>query len=248
MRQRLFGVPVDNLSLAETLDRVEVLVRSRRPHRHVAMNVDKLVKVHRDPTLRRIVEGCDIINVDGQPLVWASRAMGAPIKERVAGIDLMEALVARSAARGWKVFFLGGEAAAVTSVVQYYQTVHPALRVAGWRDGYWDRARETDVVQDVRHAGPDILFVALGSPEKEHFIERHLRELAVPFVMGVGGAFDVVAGLTRRAPQLLRRLGLEWFWRFLQEPRRMWKRYFIDDIQFIELLARELWSAKVRRR
>jgi N-acetylglucosaminyldiphosphoundecaprenol N-acetyl-beta-D-mannosaminyltransferase len=231
---------MDSLTFDETLERIEGFIKTGRPHQHVAVNVDKLIKVRSDPGLRRIVEGCDLISVDGQPVIWASRLLGSPVRGRVTGIDLMEALVARSAVRGWGTYFLGARAEVVARVAEHYLRKYAGLRVAGFRDGYWTGEEEGAVVASVREARPDILFVGISSPRKEYFINRHLGALGVPFVMGVGGSFDVVAGVTRRAPQLLRRIGFEWFWRLLQEPRRMWRRYLVDDMAFIRLVTREL--------
>lgn len=246
-RVTVLGCPIDNLSLEETLDRIGTFVRSGQPHQHVVVNVDKLIKLRADPGLRSIIEGCDLINADGQPIVWASRLLGVPLKERVAGIDLMEALIARASTKGWKVYFLGATRAVAEGVVARFQNLYPGLRVVGWRDGYWAPGEEAAVVEGVKRAAPDILFVAMSSPKKELFLHTNLRELAVPFAMGVGGAFDVVAGITRRAPRWIGRAGLEWLWRFLQEPRRLWRRYFWDDLVFFRLVLSEWFARRARR-
>jgi len=243
---RLLDCPIDNLSLDETLDRVEEFIRTGEPHQHMAVNVDKLMKVRADPRLREIVERCDLISVDGQPLVWASRLLGKPVKARVTGIDLMEALVARAARKGWRPYFLGARSEIVARLIDQYHRRYPQLEIAGARDGYWDVAEEAVVVETIRSTKPDILFVAMSSPKKEFFIQQHLLRLDIPFVMGVGGSFDVIAGFTRRAPRLFRTMGLEWFWRFVQEPRRMWKRYFVDDLKFVKLLIQALRQSRRR--
>jgi len=238
-RVRLMGCPIDNLSFDETLKRIAQLVEGGGQHYHVSINVDKLLKVRSEPVLRDIVERADLLSVDGQPLLWASRLLGKPLKARVTGIDLMEALVRQSAEKGWRVFFLGARPDVVVRVTERYRHEFPELRIAGSRDGYWAATEESGVVETIRSAKPDVLFVAMSSPKKEHFIQRHLGRLAVPFVMGVGGSFDVIAGVTRRAPRWVREMGCEWFWRFLQEPRRMWKRYFVKDMRFLAVVARE---------
>lgn len=240
-RVRLLDCPIDSLSFEETLDQVESFVRSGAPHRHVAVNVDKLLKARSDAGLRRIIEEADLISADGQPVVWAARLLGAQLRERVAGIDLMHALVARSERRGWRVYFLGAKEAVLEKMVAHYQTRFPALQIAGYRHGYWSSAdEETSIVNQIRASKADLLFIGISSPKKEIFAYQHARDLGVPFVMGVGGSFDVIAGLTRRAPIWMQRLGLEWFWRFLQEPQRMWRRYFIHDMKFVSLVAREI--------
>ena len=241
----LMDCKIDNLSLDETLDRIAGFVRSGRPHQHVAVNVDKLVKASRDPELRRIINACDLVSADGMPVVWASRLLGRPLKERVAGIDLFDALMGRAASEGWRVFLLGAREDIVRRVAQMYSSHHPRLIVAGVRNGYWQGDDEAaQVAREIRASRADLLFVAISSPQKEQFLGRYLAEMGVPFAMGVGGSFDVAAGHIRRAPQWMRRAGLEWFYRFLQEPRRMARRYFIDDMAFLWLFVKEVVDNK----
>jgi N-acetylglucosaminyldiphosphoundecaprenol N-acetyl-beta-D-mannosaminyltransferase len=241
-RVELFGVPIDNLTLEETLERVEEMMRDGGVHQHVVVNVDKIVKLQSDAQLRRAILDCDLINVDGQPIVWASRLLGRPLKVRVTGTDLFDALVARSAQRGWRPFLLGATQEVVEKAAQVLMKKHPALQLAGWRNGYWSAEEEKNVVAEIRKANPDILFVGMSSPKKEIFLARWKSELRVPFVMGVGGTFDVVAGKVKRAPLWMQRSGLEWLYRLLQEPRRMWRRYLVEDMAFFPLVWRE-WRA-----
>ena len=239
----LFGVPVDNLTLAETADRVEQLIQRGPTHQHVVVNVDKLVKLQRDPELRAAILDCDLINADGQPVVWAARWLGTPLKERVTGIDLFDALLTRCATRGYRPFLLGARAEIVERVAGIVRA--RGVTLAGYRNGYWSAAEEPAVVEAVAATRPDILFVALSSPRKELFLRRWKETLRVPFVMGVGGTFDVVAGEVRRAPRWMQRAGLEWLYRLGQEPRRMWRRYLVEDARFVPLLWRE-WRARRR--
>jgi exopolysaccharide biosynthesis WecB/TagA/CpsF family protein len=246
-RLNVLGVPVDNLDMAETLDVVAGFIASRRPHQHVVVNVDKVVKAHRDPSIARILGRCALVNADGMPVVWASRLLGTPLKERVTGIDLFEALMARSAHEGWRVFLLGARAEVVSRVRSIYEARYPGLVVAGHRDGYWRPEEEREVAEQVRRARPDILAVAISSPKKEQFLDRWQSHMRVPFAMGVGGTFDVAAGRVRRAPRALQRMGLEWLVRVAQEPRRMFRRYFVDSLAFFSLLGRALGVRAARR-
>jgi N-acetylglucosaminyldiphosphoundecaprenol N-acetyl-beta-D-mannosaminyltransferase len=241
MTQRItmMGCQVDNLSMEETLAKVEEFIRSGQPHQHVVVNVDKLVKASRDPDLRRIINECALINVDGMPVVWASRLLGKPLKERVAGVDLFEALMRRAGEKGWRVFLLGARDEVVQAVRATYERKYPGLVVAGCRDGYFSDAQEAEVAEQVRASRADLLFVAISSPKKEQFLGRWQGAMQVPFAMGVGGTFDVAIGRVRRAPRWMQKAGLEWFFRFLQEPRRMFRRYFIEDMAFIWLLIKE---------
>ena len=242
----MMGCRIDNLSMEETLVRIEEFIRSGKPHQHVVVNVDKLVKASRDEELRRIINACALVNVDGMPVVWASRLLGKPLKERVAGVDLFEALMRRAGERGWRVFLLGARPEVVAGVAETYGRRYPELVIAGWRDGYWQgEAQEAQVAEQIRASRADLLFVAIGSPKKEQFLGRWQETMRIPFAMGVGGTFDVAIGRVKRAPRWMQRAGLEWFYRFLQEPRRMFRRYFIEDMAFVWLLLKE--AAHMRR-
>ncbi|MEO6561550.1 MAG: WecB/TagA/CpsF family glycosyltransferase [Nitrosospira sp.] len=243
-RIEIMGCQIDNLSMEETLQAVENFIKSGRPHQHVVVNVDKLVKASRDEKLRRIINECALINVDGMPVVWASYLLGKPLKERVAGVDLFEALMRRSAAKGWRVFLLGAKEEIVSRVKQVYEERYAELIIADYRNGYWKPEEENAVVEQIKAAQADLLFVAISSPKKEHFLGRYQADMRVPFAMGVGGTFDVVTGKVKRAPKWMQKTGLEWFFRFLQEPRRMFGRYFIDDMAFFGLLLKEFFKPK----
>jgi N-acetylglucosaminyldiphosphoundecaprenol N-acetyl-beta-D-mannosaminyltransferase len=205
----------------------------------VVVNVDKLVKASRDPELRCIINGCALINADGMPVVWASRLLGKPLRERVAGIDLFEALMRRAGDKGWRVFLLGAREEVVRAVCDRYQRQYPRLAIAGYRNGYWSEQDEAAVVEQIQLSRADLLFVAISSPKKEQFLGRYQGAMRIPFAMGVGGTFDVAIGRVKRAPRWMQNAGLEWFYRFLQEPRRMFRRYIIDDMAFIWLLIKE---------
>lgn len=238
-RITMMGCKIDNFTMEETLQKVEEFIHSGRPHQHVVVNVDKLVKAERDTELRRIINDCALINVDGMPVVWASRLLGKPLKERVAGVDLFEALMRRSADKQWRVYLLGAREEVVSEVKRLYELKYPGLTVAGYRNGYWSEAEEPGVVAEITAARADLLFVAISSPKKEHFLGQYQGQMKVPFAMGVGGTFDVAVGRVKRAPVWMQKSGLEWFYRFLQEPRRMFRRYFIEDMAFIRLFLKE---------
>lgn len=238
-RITMMGCQIDNLTMEDTLQRVEGFIQSGLPHQHVVVNVDKLVKADRDPELRRIINECALINVDGMPVVWASRLLGKGLKARVAGVDLFESLMRRAAEKGWRVFLLGAREEVVAGVKHSYEIKYPGLVVAGYRNGYWKPEEEEGVVAQIEEARADLLFVAISSPKKEHFLGQYQARMKVPFAMGVGGTFDVAVGRVKRAPVWMQNAGLEWFYRFLQEPRRMFRRYFIDDMAFIGLFIKE---------
>ncbi|WP_431237373.1 WecB/TagA/CpsF family glycosyltransferase [Mycolicibacterium aichiense] len=239
-RIELMGCQIDNLTMEETLQTIEGFVNSGTHQQHVVVNVDKLVKASRDEDLRRIINECALINVDGMPVVWASRLLGKGLKERVAGVDLFEALMERSAEKAWRIYLLGAREEVVSGVKGLYERKYPGLIVAGYRNGYWKPDEEAAVVDQITAARADLLFVAISSPKKEQFLGRYQAQMKVPFAMGVGGTFDVAVGKVKRAPVWMQKSGLEWFYRFLQEPRRMFRRYFIDDMAFVWLFINEV--------
>ena len=235
---QLFGLPVDALTMDETVAAARAMVAEGSPHQHVVINAAKVVAADRDPELAATIRSCDLVNADGTSVVWASRLLRRPVPERVTGIDLFERLVEAADQDGRSVYLLGATEEVVQAVEAELTRRHPGLRIAGVRDGYWDD--EQAVVDEVRAAAPDYLFLAIPSPQKEQFLEAHLQEMGVPFDMGVGGSFDVIAGVVGRAPLTIQRLGLEWVWRLGQEPRRMWKRYLVGNTRFVLLTVREL--------
>lgn len=230
------GLPVHPLTLAETVAAAELLIADRGPHQHVVLNAAKVVAAHDDPELARVIRECALVNADGQSVVWASRLLRHPVPERVAGIDFMFALWDSAARNGYRVYLLGAEADVVETVARTARA--RGVDVVGFRDGYWTPADEDAVVMGVRATKPDLLFLALSSPRKERFLSAHLHELGTALVVGVGGSFDVVAGRTKRAPRWMQRAGLEWVFRLVQEPRRMFRRYLEGNARFIALVAR----------
>ena len=246
-RVRLFGVAVDPLTMDQTVRAVHGFVRCGLPHQHVCLNAAKVVELDRSPELADAISGCDLVNVDGQAVVWASKVLRAEVPERVAGVDLFERLLAEAALHGLKVYLLGARQQVVDAVRDRALAEHPGLQVVGARSGFWTDEEEADVVADVAASGADLLFLAIPSPRKELFLGEYGVALGVPFRMGVGGSFDVYAGETRRAPRWMQRTGMEWSYRLLQEPRRMFKRYLFGNSAFVLLTLRSLLSSRSDR-
>jgi N-acetylglucosaminyldiphosphoundecaprenol N-acetyl-beta-D-mannosaminyltransferase len=243
-RARILGVEIDRLNMDETVRRCGELIESGGPVQHVVVNVAKIVALRDDPRLREIVERCDLVSVDGQPVVWASRLLGDPLPERVTGIDLMFRLLELAEDRGYRVFVLGARQEVLETAVAKLGERYPGLTVAGFHHGYFADEDSAEVCEVVRAARPHILLVAMTSPRKEYWLADHAADLGVPFSMGVGGSIDIVAGLTKRAPAPMQKLGLEWFYRFLQEPLRLGPRYLRTNARFAALLTRELFSRR----
>lgn len=244
-RAFISGVRIDRVSLEETLEHCDQFIRTRVPHQIVVVNAAKLVKAQADRRLRRIINEADLVGADGVPLVWLSKLLGDPIPGRVNGTDLMEKLVERAAERGYSIYFLGAKPDVVRRVVSVYRSKYPNLKVAGYRDGYFKPEDEPALADDIRASGADIIFLAFGSPQKERFVRDWLYRMNVPVVHGVGGSFDVVAGVTKRAPHWMQVAGLEWFYRFLQEPGRMWKRYLFTNAEFLLVVLAEIFRRRL---
>ena len=241
-RVSLFGVDVDALTFDETVDRAFTLADAPGSCQHVVLNAAKVVLMSKDDHLRSIVANCELVNADGQSVVWASRLLGRALPERVPGIDLFSAIVERAARTGHRLYFLGATDDVLTAMLGRLRERYPSLVVAGQHNGYW--SNDDEVIDAVRRARPHFLFLAIPSPRKEYWLSQHLESLGVPFVMGVGGTFDVVAGKVRRAPHWVQRIGCEWVYRVVQEPRRMWKRYLQGNSAFLVLTAREWWRSR----
>ncbi len=237
-RVELFGVEVDALTMSRTIERIDELLDSGVPVQHVVINAAKVVAISENEQLRSVISNCPIVNADGTSVVWASKLLHRPLPERVAGIDLFQCLIAYAAERGRSVYFLGARDEVLDAMLERFRREYPALKVAGWRNGYWDD--DGEVVADVRAAAPDMVFLAIPSPRKEFWLADHLPDLGTRFAMGVGGSFDVVAGAIARAPVWVQRIGCEWVYRLAQEPRRMWKRYLVGNSKFVWLTVHEL--------
>lgn len=239
----VFGIPVARLTMSETLHQVDLAIAKRRQIHHSVVNAGKIVSMNRNPELRESVLGANLINADGMAVVWASRLLRRPLPERVTGCDLMEKLVDRAAARGYKVFFLGAKPEVLDATVDTLVKKHDPAILAGKHHGYFTPEEAPTIARMIAASEANILFVAMTSPLKEIFLDTYKRELSnVNMIMGVGGSFDVVAGKVQRAPLWMQDAGLEWFYRFIQEPKRMWKRYLVGNARFMALTMREMFK------
>lgn len=238
-RVEVMGVPVDPLTMAQTVARTKELVDSGVFAHLIGVNADKLLQMRDDPEMDAIVRRCEVVNADGASMVMAAKRLGAPVPERVAGIDLMGELCALAAREGYRVFLLGAKREVVERTRDVLIAEHPGLEIAGVRDGYFGDEEFDEVTEEVRRSGAQITFVGITSPKKERLIER-FRDLGLKGVyVGVGGSFDVVSGAIPRAPMWMRRVHLEWLFRMMQEPGRLAKRYVVGNARFMVLLCRE---------
>ncbi len=247
----ILGVAFDNVTLTEAVKRVEEMIASRRPHYIVTANVDFLVQARRDAELRRIFLDAHLVLCDGTPLVWASRLLGNPLPERVAGADLVPELIRRSATKGHRLFFLGASEDANAQAVANMRAQFPGVNVVGRYSPPFRALSESEreeMAERIREAQPDILFVAFGCPKAEKWIAANYRALGVPVVIGVGATIDFLAGRIKRAPLWMQRGGVEWIYRLCQEPRRLFKRYVTDLWHFSRAMLWQCWELKWRWR
>lgn len=244
----LFGVSIDALRMDEALDVIDAAITARRPLLIGVVNAAKIVNMRRDAALRESVLDADMILADGMSIVWASRLLGQPLPERVAGIDLMLGMFERGRTRGYRVYCLGATQDVLQRFMANVARDYPGVKLVGGQHGYFTPDEEPRVAAEIGAAQPDILLAAMTSPKKEQFLARWGPQLNVTVCHGVGGSFDVVAGLVRRAPALWQRLGLEWLYRVLQEPGRLWKRYLVTNTVFGGLVLREFVGRRFGRR
>jgi N-acetylglucosaminyldiphosphoundecaprenol N-acetyl-beta-D-mannosaminyltransferase len=243
-RIQLLDCPVDAIDRNATLLLIENAIEADTQIHHVVVNAAKLVNMRNDRQLRESVINCDIINADGQSLVWAAKFLGTPLPERVAGIDLMSSLVELAHRKKYRIFLLGAKEEVVRATVDIYKKKYGKEIIAGYRNGYYQKEDEAEIAAQIAASGAQMLFVAITSPKKEIFLNSHKDLIRVPFIMGVGGSFDVISGKTKRAPVWMQKLGLEWFYRVSQEPGRLWKRYLMTNSAFVYLIMKEKFALK----
>jgi len=237
---KLLGVHVCALTMKEVIAECNQAIINKTRFVIGVVNVAKLVNARKNPELKLSLEESNITVADGLPVIWLSKLCGKALPERIAGIDIMNELLKLASQKHYYVYFLGAKHEVVNKVVEWTQSNHPGVKIAGYRDGYFGADQAEKVAEDIRKSKADIIFVAISPPKKEIFLRKYNKLMAVPVCHGVGGSFDVVAGVTKRAPMWMQRTGLEWFYRVMQEPGRMWKRYLITNSLFLGLALSEI--------
>ena len=238
--RHIFGVPIHAMTMAQTLDVCDQSIQARRCLMIGVVNAAKIVNMRRTPILGEAVLTSDLVLADGMAIVWASRILRQPLPERVAGIDLFENLLERANQKGYSIYLLGATQEVMDRLTVRIRKQYPNLTIAGSRNGYFTDDQAPAIAHAIRDAKPDMLFLGMTSPKKEIFCARWAKTMNVAVCHGVGGSFDVLSGQVKRAPMVWQRLGLEWLYRVVQEPQRMWKRYLVTNCIFIGLLFREL--------
>jgi N-acetylglucosaminyldiphosphoundecaprenol N-acetyl-beta-D-mannosaminyltransferase len=242
----VLGCSLDPVTGKETLQRAFSWTESgaRTSHNIVTVNVAILMMSRADDRLQQAIRSADLAVVDGKPLVWAARWLGTPVPEKVAGVDLMQDLLQAGNDRGLRVFLLGTTQERLEALGKVIRARYPNVVICGSRNGYFQDSDHASVTTQIREAHADLLLVGMPAPFKEIWCEEHRKDLATPVILGVGGAFDVMAGYVPRAPRFIQEAGLEWAWRLTMEPRKLWKRYLLTNTGFIALLARTLLTQR----
>jgi len=237
---RLFDIPIKAMTMGQVLTLIKLAISTASPLQIGVVNAAKVVNMYRNPALGADVLSSDVIFADGASVVWASHILGKPLPERVAGIDLMMGMLKQGQQLHYRVYLLGATEEVNRTVADRIKLDYPGITVVGRRNGYFSAIEEEAIANDIAQTSPDILLVAITSPKKEQFLARWSDRIQVPICHGVGGSFDVYAGKVKRAPLSWQRCGMEWLYRLLQEPGRMWQRYLVTNSLFCWLIIREL--------
>lgn len=237
--QNMLGIPISSMTMDQVLALIDRTIADRGRLQIGVVNAAKIVNMRRDEVLRNDVMSSDIILPDGASVVWASRILGRPLPERVAGIDLMMGMLRRGNENRYRIYCLGATDDVLEKAAARIAADYPGVHLAGRHNGYFATEEEPAIADEIIAAKPDILLVAMSSPKKEKFLARWNNRLDVPVCHGVGGSFDVMAGKVQRAPERWQRLGFEWLYRLLQEPRRLWRRYLVTNTLFCGMVLQE---------
>lgn len=238
-RIMILNTIIDVLNVQETIDLVEKYVVSKTPLHLMGVNADKINEVNKNEKMRLIVNSCGIINADGASVIMASRYLKKPLNERVAGVDLMQSLIALSERKDYSVYLLGAKQSIVEKTAKVLKERHPKLNIVGVHNGYFNESEWPDISKELKEINPDFVFVGITSPLKEYLIEYLQDDGHTSVFMGVGGSFDVISGNIARAPVWMQKANLEWLFRVIQEPRRLFKRYFVGNWIFMKAVFEE---------
>lgn len=244
----ILGVKVSKSNLQETAEIMSRAIETRTPLRVAVTPVNCILWARKDDDLRHIYNTAGLVTADGVPLVWASRLLGSPVRGRVTGLDLLPYFAHIAAQKGYRFFFLGAAEGVAEQLAEKLQKEHPGLQVAGcysppFTEKFSDRENKK-MTEMINYSGADVLWVSLTAPKQDFWIAGQMENLQTPVAIGVGAAFDVVAGNIPRAPVWMQRSGLEWLYRLVKEPSRLSKRYLVEAPVFIPLILKQIFTNK----
>ncbi|MDQ0890872.1 N-acetylglucosaminyldiphosphoundecaprenol N-acetyl-beta-D-mannosaminyltransferase [Paenibacillus sp. V4I9] len=241
---QLFGIQFDNFDFDDLLQFMDTVISERRSTYIVTCNVDHLVKLQKDLHFQEVYAQADVVVADGMPIIWASKILGKRLKQKLSGSDVLHYLGNQFQQKQYRLFFLGAAEGIAELAASNLKKKFPRINVVGCYSptyGFENNDEENArIVQMMQETKPDIVFVGVGAPKQEKWIYSYYKQYNVPVSIGVGASFDFLSGNIKRAPRIFQRIGLEWFWRLCQEPRRLWRRYLVDDLIYLRLLLREL--------
>lgn len=249
-KQAFLNTFINNMTMNEAAQAVEDMITSERKSYIVAVNVDVVMKIERDPYLKKIIADADMSLADGKPLIWISKLQGHPLKEKISGSDLVPLLCEKAAKHGHTIFIIGGKDGVARQAQRRLESRMPGIKIVGTYAppvGFENNRAELDRInQMISKVHPDLLIACFGCPKQEKWIYENMQKYDAKVSVCAGATVDFLAGNIRRAPRWMSDHGLEWFYRFLQEPKRMFRRYFIDDPQIVRLIFK--YRAKGRQR
>lgn len=238
-RITILNTNIDVLNMKETIELVEKYVKTKTPLHLIGVNADKINEVNENELMKKIVNSCGIINADGASVVLASKYLKKELPERVAGIDLMQELVSLSNDKGYSIYLLGAKQEVVEKTKEVLENKYSKLNIKGIHNGYFKEENWKEISDELKQLNPDFVFVGITSPTKEYLIEYLQNEGHKCVFMGVGGSFDVISGNIPRAPKWMQKMNLEWLFRVMKEPKRLFKRYFVGNRKFIKAVKKE---------
>lgn len=238
-RIKFVNTNIDNLTMTETLNEIDKLIQKKNCSYVVTPNVDHIVRLEKDVELQKVYKNASLILTDGKPLIWISKWYKTPIKEKISGSDLFPKVCELAANKNYTMYLLGAAEGVADTAAKNLMKKYPGLNVVGTYSppfGFEKNEQEMNKIKtQIQEVHPDILIVGLGCPKQEKFMYYHCKELGVPISFGLGASIDFEAGNIKRAPKWMSNHGLEWLYRFSKEPKRLFKRYFVDDLKIIQV-------------
>lgn len=238
-RIKFMNTCIDNLTMSETLNEIDKLIQKKKCSYVVTPNVDHIVRLEKDEELQKVYKNASLVLIDGKPLIWISKWYKTPIKEKISGSDLFPRVCQLAANKNYTIYLLGAAEGVADTAARNLMKKYPGLNIVGTYSppfGFEKNEQEMNKIKtQIQDVHPDILIVGLGCPKQEKFMYYHCKELGVPISFGLGASIDFEAGNIKRAPKWMSNHGLEWLYRFSKEPKRLFKRYFVDDIKIIQV-------------